>query len=310
MKIKMNNTFSAAVARRLDELRDTTGAVTLGRVLTLIIVARNEDGVTDGIEAAAGASRAHPCRMVIVLPTESESPQLDAEIRVGAEVGLSEIAILRARGAAGDNLETLVSPLLLPDTPIVTWWVQDAPQCPSCATVGSISSRRITTARELGDPVKYLATLRDHYHSGDTDLSWAGVTLWRNSLAAMLDEPPYEPVTSGEVRGSLAHPSTFLLAGWLALRLGVPIDVVGGPNFGIDGVTLHRQSGDVELDRPVDSGYGDMKRPGRQTQRVNLPMRSLEAMLIEELREATQDTAYAEVLQDGLALLDIAGFKA
>lgn len=308
MKITMEHTTSAEVARKIDELRDTTGAVTLGRVLTLIVVALDENGVAQGIEAASGASRAHPCRIVVVVPREGSQEQLDAEVRVGPEVGLSEIAILRTGGSTGQNLETLVSPLLLPDNPIVTWWVQSAPRCPACSPAGAISCRRITTCRTTPDPKAALMSLRDHYHPGDTDLGWAGVTLWRNHLAAMLDEPPYEPVISGTVRGSLSHPSTYLLAGWLALRLDVPISVEGTPNFAIDGVTLHRENGEVELNRPVGSGYAEMVRPGRQSQRVHLPMRSLEAMLIEELREATDDVAYGDVITKGLQLLEGTGF--
>ena len=72
----------------------------MGRVLTLFIIANNDGGNRDGIKAAAGASRAHPCRIVTILPIESDGSRLDAEIRVGAEAGLSEIAILRCHGGA------------------------------------------------------------------------------------------------------------------------------------------------------------------------------------------------------------------
>ena len=40
MIIHMNNTSSAAVGLRLEELRDTVGSVALGRVLTLVIIAK------------------------------------------------------------------------------------------------------------------------------------------------------------------------------------------------------------------------------------------------------------------------------
>ncbi|MCF2706516.1 glucose-6-phosphate dehydrogenase assembly protein OpcA [Arcanobacterium haemolyticum] len=307
MIVHMNKTSSAAVGLRLEKLRETSGSVALGRVLTLIIVATDEAGVRDGIQAAAGASRAHPLRVVVVLPVNDEDPKLDAEIRVGPEAGLSEIAILRAHNGSATNLETLVSPLILPDTPIVTWWIQEAPAPAATTDVGAISQRRITTALQTGDPVAALAHLRDGYHPGDTDMGWAGITLWRNNLAAMLDEPPCDDVESAVVRGSLQHTSTYLLAGWLALRLGVPVKVEGTRGEAVDGVTLNRASGPIALDRPLGSGFGDMTRPGRATQRVHLPMRSLDTMLIEELREVTADTAYEDVLLNGLSLLDVEG---
>ena len=309
MIIHMNNTSSAAVGLRLDQLRDTVGSVALGRVLTLVIIARDESGIHDGIQAAAGASQAHPCRIVTVLAIPSSETRVDAELRVGGEAGLSEIAILRCYGHAYDNLDSLITPLLLPDTPIVAWWVQTAPDNVSGSTIGSMAGRRITTSLILDDPVSALANLRATYTAGDTDLAWAGVTLWRNHLAAMLDEPPFEPIRAVTIEGSLHHSSTYLLAAWLSLRLDVHVELVGTRSPVIDVVTLHRDSGDLSLDRPGGSNFADMFRPGRHTQRVNLPVRSLQSMLIEELREATADTAYADVLQHGLCRLDVEGLR-
>ncbi|MGO1857687.1 glucose-6-phosphate dehydrogenase assembly protein OpcA [Ancrocorticia populi] len=309
MIIHMNNTSSAAVGLRMEELRDTVGSVALGRVLTLVIIANDSAGIRDGMQAAAGASRAHPCRIVAIHAVDADEPQLDAEIRVGAEAGLSEIAILRCSGGAGSDLETVLSPLILPDTPIVAWWVQDVPERTATTAVGSLAQRRITTSRFLGDPIQHLCVMRDTYTPGDTDLAWAGMTLWRNHLAAMLDEPPEEPVLSVTVEGASEHPSTYLLAGWLALHLQVPVTIDRHQGAVMTEVSLHRESGDLRLVRPLGSEIADMIRPGRQTQRVNLPVRTMETMLIEELRSMTADVAYGEVLQNGLPLLDIPEFQ-
>ncbi len=314
MIVHMNKTSSAAVGIRLDQLRTTTGSVALGRVLTLLVIASDEAGVRDGIQAAAGASRAHPLRVVLVMADEREETEsdtkasLDAEIRVGPEAGLSEIVILRAHGGAASNIETLVSPLLLPDTPIVTWWIQDAPSPASTTEVGAMSTRRITTSQQCEDVPAALARLREGYTPGDTDLGWAGITLWRNHVAAMLDETPCTEITSALVRGSLTHPSTYLLAAWLGRRLEVPSWVEENRGEAVTTVVLTREGGDIILDRPLGSDYGEMIRPGRKTQQVHLPMRSLETMLIEELRESTADTAYEDVLLHGLELLDIQEF--
>lgn len=309
MIIHMNNTSSADVGLRMEQLRDSVGSVALGRVLTLVIIAKDSAGVRDGIQAAAGASRAHPCRIVTILPIDAPESRLDAEIRVGAEAGLSEIAILRCYGGAGADLETVLSPLILPDTPIVAWWVQEVPPHTAGTAVGSIAQRRITTSRFLGDPINRLINMRDTYTPGDTDLAWAGMTLWRNNLAAMLDEPPFDAVTGVTVGGAAEHPSTYLLAGWLALRLQVPVDITANRGAVLTEVDLHRESGDLRLVRPLGSELADMIRPGRQTQRVNLPVRTMETMLIEELRSMTADTAYGEVLEHGLELLDVPEFQ-
>ena len=56
-----------------------------------------------------------------------------------------------------------------------------------------------------------------------TDLAWTRITLWRGLLAAALDQPPYEQVTSATVSGGSDSPSTDLLAGWLAQTLKCPV---------------------------------------------------------------------------------------
>lgn len=307
MIIHMNSTSSADIVLRMDDLRETVGSVALGRVLTLIVVAKDEGGLRDAVAAASGAARAHPCRIVTILPaTGGDDARLDAEIRVGAEAGLSEIVILRCRGGAADNLETLVSPLLLPDTPTVVWWVQDAPAFPAGMPIGAMAQRRITTSQNSGMPAaESLRRIRDGHSPGDTDLAWTGVTFWRNHLAAMLDEPPCEQVTSAVVRGNSAHPAVVLLAAWLALRLDASVRIDHERGQAVNGVSLFRDSGELRLDRPLGSDFGDMVRPGRAVQRVNLPMRTMESKLIEELREMTPDTAYEEVLKVGLERVDL-----
>lgn len=186
------------------------------------------------------------------------------------------------------------------------WWVQDAPAFPAGMPIGAMAQRRITTSQNSGTPAaESLRRIRDGHSPGDTDLAWTGVTFWRNHLAAMLDEPPCEQVTSAVVRGNSAHPAVVLLAAWLALRLDASVGIDHERGQAVNGVSLFRDSGELRLDRPLGSDFGDMVRPGRAVQRVNLPMRTMESKLIEELREMTPDTAYEEVLKVGLERVDL-----
>ncbi|MDO4887086.1 MAG: glucose-6-phosphate dehydrogenase assembly protein OpcA [Actinomycetaceae bacterium] len=306
MIIHMNSTSTATVGTRVDELRETVGSVALGRVLTLIAIVKNESGLRDAVAAASGAARAHPCRIIVILPIEGGEPRVDAEIRVGAEAGLSEIIILRCANGSADNLETLVIPLLLPDSPLVVWWVQEVPDEPGTTKLGAMAQRRITSAQNSGVAAPIvLRRIQAGYSPGDTDLAWTGVTFWRNHLASMLDEPPFEPVERAVVRGGSAHPAVVLLAAWLALRLDCPVEIEHTRGRAVDGVSLVRPSGELSIDRPRGSDFGDIVRPGRSTQRVNLVMRTMESKLIEELREMTPDTAYEEVIKDGLDRIDL-----
>src|SRR5690606_29415387 len=174
------------------------------------------------IDAGNDASREHPMRVIVLITGEGEA-HLDAQIRVGGDAGASEVVVLRAYGDAASNEESLVTGLLLPDAPVVAWWPEEAPADPAASPLGRIAQRRITDAATSDDVRGSLELRGQTYAPGDTDLAWTRLTHWREQLAAVLDQPPYESVTSVEVRGAAASPSTALLAGWLQLALEVPV---------------------------------------------------------------------------------------
>ncbi|WP_127129125.1 glucose-6-phosphate dehydrogenase assembly protein OpcA [Georgenia sp. SYP-B2076] len=307
MIVTLEDTTSAAVGNRLVSLREEGGAVALGRVLTLVILAEDEASAEDAIHISNVASHEHPARVIVVLPdgAAEDKSGLDAEIRVGSDAGASEVVVLRPHGGAGSRPDTLVMPLLLPDTPIVAWWTGMPPAAPSKEPIGLMAQRRITNTTRCADPGAVLATLAENYAPGDSDLAWAGVTMWRSILAATLDEPPFEPITAAAVSGSASHPSIALLAGWLAMRLGVPVTMNGDGHDAISGVVLERESGPINLTRPQNSTIALLSRPGRPDQRLNLPKREIQNSLIEELRRLDPDTTYGQVLTEGLVLLEL-----
>ena len=306
MIIDLPDTTVSAISKKLVSVREEGGAVALGRVLTLIIVTHHgtEEEV---IEAANDASREHPMRVIAVLfGDDDEEPRLDAQIRVGGDAGASEVVVLRAHGAAGSNAESLVTGLLLPDAPVVAWWPADAPENPSQSAIGRIAQRRITDASSQPDPAAWVARLGEHYVPGDTDFAWTRVTRWREQLAAVLDQPPYEPVTAVEVRGSSESPSTALLAAWLGLKLEVPVDYAYLPAdewaTGIKSVRLTRPSGDTLLERPAPN-VAVLTQPGQPTHDLAFPRRTLRECLAEELRRLDPDLLYGRVITEGHDLL-------
>lgn len=312
MIVQLPDTTTSAISRAMVKIRDEGGAVALGRVLTLIIRTMIGEG-EEAIEAALQASREHPMR-VIVLATERDrasadgqtSPRLDAEIRTGGDEGASEVIVLEAYGAAASDEEALVTGLLLPDAPVVVWWPADSPECVADSSLGALAQRRITDAANQDDPIDALVRLSRTYTPGDTDLSWTRLTLWRGQLAAVLDQPPYEPVTGATVEGALDSPSTLLLAAWLGYRLDVP--AVYGPTdrgrdwSGIYGVQLERQSGQISLERDITS-VATLKQPGQPAHELALPRRSLDDCLAEELRRLRPDEEYGAVVTRGVPKL-------
>ncbi|MCI7305689.1 MAG: glucose-6-phosphate dehydrogenase assembly protein OpcA [Trueperella sp.] len=294
---KISHTTSARLARRLNELRGE-GTYALGKVLNLVAVVRDEDGVRAVVDSALGVAEAHPLRIVVVLPDASDDgdARLDAEILGHEDVGPAEVVILRPYNGAGTSLISLVTPLLLPDAPVFTWWVQDAPTCPTDRSLGQIASRRITNANAVTDPLGALKELARKREPGDTDINWAGITIWRSQLAALLNEGPHESVVSAQVGGNTHRVGSHMLAAWLRLRLAVPVELIHTGAPGIEYVCLHRPSGDLSITRPGRGSIAVLGRPGRPDLQISMPMRSLESQLIEELRTVGDDPEFAAVL--------------
>lgn len=302
MIVTLPGTTSSQVSDRLVQLREEGGAVALGRVLTLVVESRPEE-VEAAIFAANEASREHPCRVVVIdrgRPA-GEARNLDAEIRVGGDAGASEVVILRPGDLAVEDLDTLVIPLLLPDTPVVAWWTSDVPEAPSEHPLGAMASRRITDALSCEDPLGTLQRLRRGYAPGDTDLSWARCTMWRALVAAALDQAPFEPVTSVTVAGMAHHPAPALLAAWLAEGLRCPAKVVDAASASsMAAVRLERRHGPLTLERPEGSPVATLTQPGRPAQRIVLPPRTVSDALAEELRRIDPDEVYGRTLTHGL----------
>ena len=291
------DTTTGAINKKLVDLRESGGAVALGRVMTLIIV--TDDGPAEqAIRAANDASREHPCRVIaVVRGNRRGTNRLDAQIRVGGDAGASEVIVLRLYGQLSDHGNSVIVPFLLPDAPIVCWWPADGPEAPAKDPVGRMAQRRITDAAASRSPVKALARATAGHVPGDTDLAWSRITLWRGLLAAALDEPPYEPVTTATVTGGSDSPSTDLMAAWLRLALDCPVKRVRtAAGTGMIAVTLDRASGPVDLRRP-DGSVATLTQPGQPDRRIALAPRADRDCLAEEMRRLDPDEVYAEVLQ-------------
>jgi len=305
--VDLPSTTTGAVNKKMVQLRNDVGAMTLGRVLTLIIVV-DESEADEAINAANDASRQHPCRIIALVRGNTRGAnRLDAQIRVGGDAGASEVIVLRLYGALAGHGNSVVVPLLLPDSPVVAWWPNEAPINVSDSEIGKMAQRRITDAGEARNPRTELKRRADTYQPGDTDLAWTRVTLWRGLLAAALDQPPYEPVLAATVTGGSDSPSTDLLAGWLALALKCPVKRTRTPaSTGTVSVRLTRRSGNLDLVRP-GSTVATLVEAGQPVRRISLDKRQLAECLAEELRRLDPDDMYAETLTKGLAKVGARG---
>ncbi|MBU8812182.1 glucose-6-phosphate dehydrogenase assembly protein OpcA [Mycolicibacterium goodii] len=294
MIVDLPDTTTNDVNKKITGLREEGGALTLSRVLTLVIAPHTEDLVEDSIEAANFASREHPCRVIVVVPgdRDADTPRLDAQLRVGHDAGAGEVVVLRLSGELADHSASVVLPFLLPDTPVVAWWPAVAPAVPSQDPLGKLAIRRITDATNGTDPLACIKSRLKGYRPGDTDLAWSRVTYWRALLAAAVDQEPHEPISSAVVSGLKDEPALDILAGWLASRIDGPVTRAVGELK----VELNRPSETVTLARPQTGVTATLSRTGKPEALVPLARREAKECLAEDLRRLDADEIYREAL--------------
>lgn len=312
MIVDLPSTSTTAITRRLVALRNSVGAMAMGRVLTLLV--STDDGHADAaVEAANAATRQHPARIIVVVHSTSRGAnRLDGQIRVGGDAGASEVVVLRLYGQLTRHADAVVRPLLLPDSPIVAWWPQHPPADVAASPLGAMANRRITDASTAGRPLVELGRRAKHYVSGDTDLAWTRITRWRALLASALDRAPYEPVTDATVTAEVDSPSADLLAGWLGDALQIKVRRARSePGTGLRSVRLVRESGPIDLvlanepgkadrgDRAAEADLATLTQPGQPVRQVPITVPPLTECLAQELRRLDADQIYADALIDG-----------
>jgi glucose-6-phosphate dehydrogenase assembly protein OpcA len=293
--ITLEDTDASAIASALIRARRSAGSPAMGMVMTLVIVVPEEEA-DDALEAARSASREHPARLLgVVLGSGRGAAHVSAEIRTGLQ-GAGEMALIRLSGEVTRHPESVVLPLLLPDSPVVVWWPSDAPDDPAADPLGRLATRRITDAASVHrGRAKAMLGQCHAYAEGNTDLAWTRVTGWRALLAAALDQVPAK-VERAEVTGPRVSPSTDLLVAWLSDRLRVPVTRRRSDGPGITSVVLGTRLGDVALTR-YDGKLASLVSPGQPDRPVALKRRTVPELLNEELRRLDPDDVYAATVK-------------
>jgi len=271
MMIDLAETTTSRIHDAIRQARQRLGGPASGMVLTLVIVT-DEAAQYDAVRAASEAAREHPMRVLAVITRRPEAgSRLDAEIRVG-ETGPGEVVLLRMYGPLGEHADSVVVPLLMPDTPVVTWWPGIPPQVPSGNPLGGLAQRRITDAAAATAPHDCLANL----------------------------DQPHGVITGGRIEAEKGNPSAELIAAWLSVRLRVPFgnEVSDGP--GVTAVIFETSDGEISLTRP-DGRVAMLRRPGEPERRVALHRRDTAELLAEELRRLDPDEVYAETIEPFLS---------
>ena len=267
----------------------------MGMIMTLVIVADKADA-DEALAAARSASREHPARiLVVVLGDKRGAGQVDAQVGIGSGVS-GERAVLRLSGEVTRHAESVVLPLLLPDSPVVVWWPGRAPADPVGRPAGPSrhppDHRRGLGAHQQGaghaHPVLQLRP-RQHRPGLDPDHRLAG--------AARLGPGP-EPgrVLSASVTAERVSPSADLLSAWLGDRLKCEVSRENSAGPGITAVVLRTKLGDISVTR-TDGRLATLSSPNAPDRPVALKRRDLDELLSEELRRLDPDDVYAATVK-------------
>ena len=295
--IELTDTNSAKIASEFVKSRTRAGSPAMGMVMTLIIVAPEEDAA-EAMLAAKRASREHPSRELgVILGDARGSGHVNAQVGSGDGWG-GETALIRLKGEVVKHAESVVLPLLLPDSPVAIWWPTAAPADPAADPLGALAQRRITDSASVsrGKSTAMLHQCRA-YAPGNTDLSWTRLTPWRALLAASLDQHPLK-VTSATVTGER-------VVAWLCDRLKVEVSRGTSNGPGITEVTMETKQGPIRIAR-ADGALATFTSPHRPDRPVALKRREVPALLSEELRRLDEDDEYAAT---AARLVKLAGKK-
>jgi glucose-6-phosphate dehydrogenase assembly protein OpcA len=293
--IELTDTNAAAIASEFVRARRKAGSPAMGMVMTMVVVVP-EDDAEGALAAAREASREHPSRRLgIIIGSARGTSRIDADIQAGAGSS-GETALIRLTGEVAHHPESVVLPLLLPDSPVVVWWPTEAPASPAEDPIGRLGTRRITDAAEVpANRSKAMLVQCASYAPGNTDLAWTRITPWRALIAAALDQVDAR-VTSVSVTAERISPSADLLGAWLAERLKAPVRRGRSAGPGITEVVLATRAGDIRISRD-DGRSATLSVPGQPDRPVALRRRPVPELLSEELRRLDPDDIYAATVR-------------
>ena len=295
MMIALRDTDSAGIAAEFMRARSRAGSPAMGMILTMVVVADEEDA-DRAMEMAREASHEHPARVLgVILGDARGASQVDAQVGTGSG-WTGETALIRLSGEVAKHPESVVLPLLLPDSPVAVWWPTTPPADTAGDALGQLAQRRITDSANVSR--RRLDALRGQcrsYAPGNTDLAWTRLTPWRALLAAALDQHPLK-VRGGSVTAERSNPSADLLVAWLRTRLKVDIERKESKGPGITAVELETAEGPIRISRP-DGRLAMYTSPGHPDRPIALRRRDVSELLAEELRRLDEDDVYAAVAQ-------------
>lgn len=222
----------------MDEAAQHAAAEARASVLNLIVVVGDESELDHVRRVLDGLSTHHPSRTLILLAQEErQAVKLEASVsaRTRTDSGhrvTTEQVLLHAHGQVAAHLASLVSPLLVPDLPVMLWW-PGRPDFESrlFTELADLCDRLVIDSDDPGvEPARDFPLLlrvvsRPKAQVAVGDFNWARLMPWRHLMAQFFD-PPAVRVRLLSAHGVTvwyggdgSNAQALLLAGWIQSRL-------------------------------------------------------------------------------------------
>ena len=104
-------------------------------------------------------------------------------------------------------------------------------------------------------------------------------------------------VRAARVESAADNAPAMLLAAWLGLQLGVPVERVSTDAPGISAIVMSTSGGDIEI-RRRSGRYAVYRIPGEPARGVALDRREVQMLIGEELRRLDSDEVFTAVMAE------------
>ena len=212
------------------------GSVRLS-VLNLVAATADVDSADLASQAVGRLGARHPARAIIIIADPEGREQIEADLSlqcstIDAGQVCAEQVRLHVGGEAAYHLASVVTPLLVPDIPVYLWLIGSPPLRQAFGQDAvAICERVIIDTGEYDDNAGTLRMLSSELDAvGDaialSDVAWERSRTWRVLIAQSFDGEEMRGFVHNIIRvdvecsGDSISAQTWLIAGWLASRLG------------------------------------------------------------------------------------------
>src|SRR4029453_5422216 len=225
------------IEHELGRLRtNDDGSLALRSSVLNLIVVTDEESAEEITSSVSGLAGRFPARAVVFIADPEGEWNVDVGLSAychargggGAQVCAEQITI-HAEGPPATHLESLASPLLIPDLPVFLWYPGEfSPRSPEFAAMAELADRVIIDSAASEDHeacLRQISTLvEEPAPPAIGDLQWVGLSPWRSLLADTFGAPErageLEKIERVEILYAPGGENrALLLLGWLASTL-------------------------------------------------------------------------------------------